>query len=255
MKYMIMTVFVVFCVMAAIISGPSWTAEAGEEAGYGYSYPQQVGGDYVYRTGRIFYPDKKNKWLSALTAIFNRGSGNDTLEAVPVEQATELKLQVRELSRQLLAHSKEPVDEESRIVVSTFVNLNQLYKTSGLGRAISELMISELQRLGFDVVEVRMTPALQISEGYGEYSLSRNMSQLSYVQDAQAVVVGTYTVSDGQVVVSSRLLQQHDGLVLSSGTMAFPVNNFVGGLLADEAIPPKRGTFVELHGFSEIAPE
>jgi hypothetical protein len=80
------------------------------------------------------------------------------------------------------------------------------------------------------------------------------MAQLSYVHDAQAVVVGTYTISDGQVMINARLLQQGDGLVLSSGSIVFPANRLVQDFLRDEAMPPTRGTMVELHNFADIAP-
>ncbi|MFZ6028286.1 MAG: FlgO family outer membrane protein, partial [Chloroflexota bacterium] len=88
-----------------------------------------------------------------------------------------------------------------------------------------------------------------------EYGLSRDMAQLSYVQEAQAVVVGTYTISDGQVMVNARLLQQGDGAVLSSGSIVFEANALVQGFLQDEGRPPRRGSVVELHNFAEIAPK
>ncbi len=233
--------------------GGAWGGEQSFSGG-GYNYPHEVPSDYVYRTDRVFAGEEKNgDWLQGVQTMFKRKDAY-VAKPYPAEQAAELRLQMREVVLQLLENSKEPVVEEWRVVVTTFVSLNQLYKTSGLGRIMAEQMISELQKTGVDVVDVRMTPALQIVEGFGEYGLSRDMAELSYVQDAQAVIVGTYMVSDGQVVVNVRLLQQGDGLVLSSGAMVFPVNGFVDGLLQDEAVPPKTGTFVELHSFSEIAP-
>ncbi|MBI5558394.1 MAG: hypothetical protein HY885_12230 [Deltaproteobacteria bacterium] len=237
--------------------GPGLAEKAGAASdcaiipAYGYNYPHDIPFDYVYRTGRIFVPgatqatEEDTGW-----DFFHR----ETLPADPMETATELKLKVRELTQQLLDHANEPMADQSRIIVTTFVNLHHLYKTSGLGRAISEQMISEFQRSGIEVIEVRMTPSIQIREGFGEYGLSRDMAQLSYVQDAQAVVVGTYTVSDGQVVVNARLLQQGDGLVLSSGSIALPANAMVRCLLKDEAVPPPKAALVEMHDFSAIRP-
>ncbi len=221
----------------------------------GYNYPHEVPGDYVYRTDRVFYAEEeKGNWFVSLSSLFKREEAY-VAQPYPAEQASELRLQMGEIVSQLLANSKESVEDGARVVVTTFVSLNHLYKTSGLGRVMAEQAISELQKAGVDVVDVRMTPALQIVEGFGEYGMSRDMSELNYVQDAQVVIVGTYLVSDGQVVVNARLLQQGDGLVLSSGSMVFPVNGFVDGLLQDEAMPLRGGTFVGLHGFSDIAPE
>lgn len=249
-----------FAVAVWIVTGVivGQTGAWGEEKTFsrgGYNYPHEVPSDYVYRTGRVFSgEEKKRSWSQSVPALFKRKEAY-VARPYPAEQATELRLQMGEIVSQLLVNSKEPVEDGSSVVVTTFVSLNHLYKTSGLGRVMAEQMISELQKAGVDVVDVRMTPALQIVEGFGEYGMSRDMAELSYVQDAQAIIVGTYLISDGQVVVNARLLQQGNGLVLSSGSMVFPINGFTQGLLQDEAIPPKRGTFVELHGFSNIAPE
>jgi len=224
--------------------------------GSGYNYPHNVPADYVYRTGRVFTPkEEPATWWPDLQNFFTRKTLPGPPPPIPAEQAAELKLKVRELTQQLIDHAREPIADQYRVIVSTFVNLNQLYKTSGLGRIMAEQMINEFQRTGIEVVDVRMTPAIQITEGYGEYGLSRDMAQLSYVQDAQAVVVGTYTISDGQVMVNARLLQQGDGSVLSSGSIVFEANKLVQGFMQDEAMPPRRGTVVELHNFAEIAPK
>ena len=242
-------------VFGFIALGAQGNAAAGNEysttTGYGYDYPHRVPADYVYRTGRVFTPkDEPSTWWPDLQNFF---AGKKL--PVQAELAMELKLKVRELAQQLIDHAREPIGDQYRVIVTTFVNLNHLYKTSGLGRAMGEQMISEFQRAGIEVVDVRMTPAVQIMEGYGEYGMSRDMNQLSYVQEAQAVVVGTYTISDGQVMVNARLLQQGNGLVLSSGSIVFEANKLVQGFLLDEATPPRKGTVVELHNFAEIAPK
>jgi TolB-like protein len=236
-------------------AGPALAGDYAVTSGQGYSFPHQVPADYVYRTGRVYVPEENGGgWWPDLRGLFARQPAAEHEPLIPAEQAMELKLKVRELAQQLLDHSLEPIGEQSRLIVTTFVNLNRLYKTSGLGRAMAEQMISELQRAGIEVIDVRMTPSIQIEEGFGEYGLSRDMAQLSYTHDAQAVVVGTYTVSAGQVMINARLLQQGDGLVLSSGSIVFPANRLVQGFLRDEAMPPVRGTMVELRSFSDIAP-
>ena len=256
MRYAAAVMGMVFGCMTLGLAG---YAAAGNDysvtTGQGYSYPHQVPGDYVYRTGRVFVPEENGvSWWPDLRGLFGRPTATESAPLIPAEQAMELKLKVRELTQQLIDHAREPINEQSRIIVTTFVNLNRLYKTSGLGRAMAEQMISELQRSGIEVIDVRMTPSIQIEEGFGEYGLSRDMAQLSYTHDAQAVVVGTYTISDGQVMINARLLQQGDGLVLSSGSIVFPANRLVQGFLRDEAMPPTRGTMVELHNFTDIAP-
>lgn len=217
-------------------------------SGFDYSRPAAV--EYSFRSSRMPAEEEEAGWFwSGIRGVFTR---EERLAPLPAEQAVELKLKIRELTRQLLDRSGEPVPDQYRVVVTTFVNLNHLYRTSGFGRIIGEQMISELQAAGVEVIDVRMTPSLQILEGYGEFGMSRDMAVLSYVQNAQAMVTGTYTVSNGQVMINARLLQQKNGLVLSSGSIVLETDGLICGFLGDEATPPSRGAAVAVRDFAEI---
>lgn len=203
---------------------------------YTHAVPHELPNDYEYRTARVFDPPlaEKKGFFSLFSAT---KEGPPALEnANPAENGIQLRLKVRELGQQLLTNLKEPLEEET-LTLATFVNLNQLYKTSSLGRYLSEQMIGEFQAAGLNVLEVRKSAGLMIREGYGEYSLSRDMGELSYVHAAQVMFVGTYTVSDGQLFLAARLLRNSDGLVLSSAGLVMPLDPVTAGLLADEAIP------------------
>lgn len=234
--------------LAGVLPG---RAEAGSffPAGSGETLAGDVRPDYVYRKERLPSPTDDG-FLSSVSDLFN-GAEEQPPPPLPAELATELKLKVRELSRQLLEQTVDPFDDDYRVIVSTFVDLNRLYRTSGLGRVIGEQLIGELQRAGIDVVEVRLSPSLQIEQGYGEYSLSRDMLQLSYAHDAQAVVAGTYIIRDGQVMVNARMLNQGDGLVLASAGVVFEENDFVRALVKDEGMPPREGKSVRFRDFGE----
>lgn len=216
--------------------------------GFDYSRPAAV--EYSFRSSRIAAEEKADgAFWSGVRSFFTR---EERLAPLPAEQAVELKLKIRELTRQLLDRAGEPVPDQYRVVVTTFVNLNHLYRTSGFGRIIGEQMISELQAAGVEVIDVRMTPSLQILEGYGEYGMSRDMAALSYVQSAQAMVAGTYTVSNGQVMINARLLQHNNGLVLSSGSIVLETDGLICGFLGDEATPSSGGAAVAVRDFAEI---
>ncbi len=213
---------------------------------YFYNYPHAIPPDYVFRTGRVFSPtNMKAKGAPA-------SANQDVTATVNVSgQGGSLAKQVRELGRQLLATSGEDVRDEYAVTVSTFVNLNNLYATSAFGRYLSEQLVTELQQQGLEVVEVRKTPGIMISKGHGEYGLSRDMDELSFAQDAQAMVVGTYTVAEGEIMINARLLRNGDNMVLSSASLVLPVTNLTARLLADEGVPVGSGTTVSLQGFDE----
>ena len=170
---------------------------------------------------------------------------------VPAAEGMELKLRVRELCRQLLLNAKEPFVEDYVLTVNSFVNLNNLYATSTLGRYLGEQMIGELQTAGADVIDVRKSAGVMIREGYGEYGLSRRMEELSYIHASQAMVVGTYTRAEGQLFLNVRVLRNSDGLVLSHGAVVCPLDPLTVKMLADEAAPPRPAGVVGVLPYNE----
>jgi TolB-like protein len=119
---------------------------------------------------------------------------------------------------------------------------------------MSEQLMGELQKSGAEIIDARMATSLQISERFGEYALSRDMSQLSYVHEAQAVVVGTYSVAADEVIVNARLLQQENGSVLSSASIVFPTDTLTASLLHNPGKPASTGSTVPVRSFSDIDP-
>ncbi len=172
---------------------------------------------------------------------------------IPNETGTELKLRIGQLADQLLTGDGNFLTaEEPKVVVTTFVDLNHLYKTTDLGRLIAEQMIGELQSRGVAVLDVRMANSLQIKQGYGIYGLSRDMAELSYVHSAQARLVGTYSIADGQVVINARVLHQEDGRVLTSGTIILEENRLIARLLDDSGWPAVDDRRVMVESFDNI---
>lgn len=204
---------------------------------YYYNYPHKVPSDYAYRTGRLFFPKTE--------------SGRDDTSDLPLAgKGDQLRGKIQELTSQLINNAQEDIPGEYMVAVSTFVNLNQLYSTSGLGRYICEQLMGELQMAGVEVIDIRKTPGLMIRKKHGEYSLSRDMDELSFVHPVQAVIVGTYTVADDQIFINARLLQNSDGMVLSSGSLTFTLDRVTQTLLEDEGAPVGSGTPVQVRALS-----
>ena len=219
------------------------------------SASQSVSGadEYAFRSKPLQVEKERIEWWSEIQKLFMRRKAEGKPE-VPAEMATELKLRIRQLSFQLLDNVKEDGFAESVLIVTTFVNLNDLYETSALGRLMSEQLMGELQKSGAEIIDARMATSLQISEGFGEYALSRDMSQLSYVHEAQTVVVGTYSVAADEVIVNARLLQQENGSILSSASIVFPTDTLTASLLQNPGKPASGGSTVPVRSFSDIDP-
>lgn len=228
--------------IAASVVGKCWA---------GQSVPGKA--DYRFRAE---HPEKVKgeiDWLGEVQRLFVWRKAEGKPE-VPAEMAMELKLRIRQLSHQLFDNVTEDSFNDSVVIVTTFVSLNDLYETSALGRLMSEHLMGELQKRGAGIIDARIASSLQISEGFGEYALSRDMDQLSYVHDAQSVVVGTYSVAADEISVNARLLNQEHGTVLSSASVVFPADKLISALLYDAGKPPSSGRTVPLHSFAEIDP-
>lgn len=201
---------------------------------YFYNYPHAIPSDYVFRTARVFSP--RNMSRSFLATGSGAGqSGPST--AGSSGQGAVLQARISQLGKALIANAGEAVADEYVVAVSTFVSLDNLYSTSSLGRYLGEQLLSSLQQSGIEVVEVRKTPGMMVSPHHGEYALSRSMDEISLVQGAQAVVVGTYTMAGQELFVNARLLRNNDNMVLSSASMVLPVDVLTANLLANESMP------------------
>ena len=206
-------------------------------------YPQPLHTDYVYRTSRLTAPEESSFW--GTWSLFPPSHPDAGVE-IPAVEAAALRGRVRELAQQLLQSGGDGLDADSVLTVNSFVNLNSLYTTSALGRYLGEQMIGELQAAGLTLIDVRKTNSLMIRETYGEYGLSRDLNELSRAHDSQAVVVGTYTYAQGQILLNARVLRNRDGMVIAQASTAFALDPLTTAMLKDEATPPRRGGLIRI---------
>ncbi|MEW6220465.1 MAG: FlgO family outer membrane protein [Thermodesulfobacteriota bacterium] len=240
-------------VLVAVLLGPV-PGRAGEPDPphpyrlWAFNHPHQVPADYVYRTGRVFTPPASPawwqdwSWLSGGVASLVGSPAPEPIRSPGVALDSHVRLMAGELVRQL----RQGQADSSTLSVVTFVNLNHLYRTSAFGRYLGEQLAGELQRAGLNVLDVRKTPGLMVQEGFGEYGLSRDMDELSFVHPAQGTVVGTYTCAGDEVFLNARMLRNTDAMLLASVTMVFRQNEVVRALLADEGVPAGQAAAVRV---------
>ncbi|MFH1019565.1 MAG: FlgO family outer membrane protein [Pseudomonadota bacterium] len=200
---------------------------------YFYNHPHAIPPDYVFRTARVFSPRNMSPSFLAGFGFGQPGSP----PAGSAWQGVALQAKINQMGKALIANAGEVVADEYVVAVSTFVSLDNLYATSSLGRYFGEQLLSTLQQSGLEVIEVRKTPGMMVSPYHGEYALSRSMDEISLVQTAQAVVVGTYAVAGQEIFVNARLLRNDDNRVISSATLVLPIDAMIANLLANESMP------------------
>ncbi len=109
------------------------------------------------------------------------------------------------------------------ILVSSFVNVDNVQVSSTFGRIIAEQMSSRIAQHTYKVVELKLRSSLFIKEKTGELLLSRELRDISLQHDAYAVLVGTYAASKRKVYVNAKLVSAQDSIILAAYDYELPI--------------------------------
>ncbi len=109
-----------------------------------------------------------------------------------------------------------PGNPEMPIMVTTFVDNNDLEKTSPFGRTVQEYISSRLVQQGYAVKEIKLAKELLIKEKSGESILTRNLARLSQEENVQAIVVGTISSTKKTMYLSARMVNPTNRTILSA---------------------------------------
>ncbi len=109
-----------------------------------------------------------------------------------------------------------PSHPDMPILVTTFVDNNDLTKTSRFGRLLQEHIASRMVQLGYTVREVKLTKTIDIQPKSGETVLSRDLSKISGELKAQAIIAGTISRSDRILYISARLITPGNSNIIAT---------------------------------------
>lgn len=116
-------------------------------------------------------------------------------------------------------------------IVATLVNIDQLEKSSTLGRLISEQITSRIAQVGYGVVELKVRNSVYMKRNEGEFLLTREIKDVATAHKAQAVVVGTYAESSTLVYVSLKLVDPANSLILAAYDYALPLDKQIRSMV------------------------
>ena len=129
-----------------------------------------------------------------------------------------LEATIASLSTQMMKNKKMLTNKA--VLITSFVRLDNLKKTSEFGRVISESLINELSNRGFNVVEFRGQVSVSVNE-QGEYFITRDISKLKDTIASTYVVVGTYSRQFGKVMLNARVIDNATGQIISSSRSTY----------------------------------
>jgi len=127
-----------------------------------------------------------------------------------------------------LRQSRQP------LLTATFVNVNSLENSSGLGRITAEQVASRFAQQGFTMIELKLRNDIFVKQEAGEFVLSRSVQDISRHHNVAAVVAGTYAVGKNSVYVSARLIRAADSLILAGYDYSLPLGPDTKALLASQ---------------------
>ena len=179
-------------------------------------------------------------------ALFKSGESQDATDVFSVPAASRLPNESGEVPRpnpdrfgtkymgvSIASNMPKPKMSGMPIVITTFVDLNDLGKTSVFGRMMAEKMIDEMSRQGFHVVEFRKSQDIFVRKDGGEFILTRDAADLAKVANATAVLAGTYIATSKTVIINARLIDIKSPRVLSTASYEIERTDEVDGLLSE----------------------
>ena len=117
-----------------------------------------------------------------------------------------------------------PRNPDQPILTTTFVSNNDLDETSKFSRILQEHLTSRFVQMGYTVREIKLRNSLQIEPGQGEKILSRRLEDIQPTQKAQAISVGTYSLTNDAIYISARLINPENSNIISSNDYIMALN-------------------------------
>jgi len=158
------------------------------------------------------------KYIYVLISLFFLISCSQERYIVEKQDNQKLKTTINEaiidMSNQLAKNNILQKNKGS-IIITTFVDLNNLKKTTNLGRLLSESLINELFIRGFNINDFRGENRIVINK-QGEFYISRDIKNIKSEVPNTYVLIGTYTKVDNKMLLNVRIIDNKSGKVVSS---------------------------------------
>jgi len=132
---------------------------------------------------------------------------------------TNLNKAIISIADQLLVSN---VSQVTDVILTSFVDLNQLNKTTTFGRLLGESMYNELHIRKFNVTDFRGQDAISVNAD-GEFHITRDVTKLKdHIGNIEYIVVGTYVKFEaGTVLINARIIDSESGKIISTARVIY----------------------------------
>ena len=145
---------------------------------------------------------------------FNSYQAPKDVDLIPVSQ---------EAAKNLLTKSKKNLPKNSLVVVSSFVNVDQLKQTSSFGRIVSSQIASAFFNSGYRIKAMELPTELFVQSNSGFLQLSSEARAALKSHGASALVVGVFAPGRRTAYVTTRMIDIDTLEVISSTDFSVPM--------------------------------
>lgn len=157
------------------------------------------------------------------------------LYSVAVPSTSQVQDTVAKIATEMVSNLKLPAGDTGSIAITSFVNLDDLSKTSQFGRILGEGFFNALHSKGLNVMDFRRQTALSINAN-GEYFITRNAKKIKSPVENKYVLVGTYAPVVEGIQINARIIDNTTGRLVASSSTVYHSENCE---LFDLCVEPK----------------
>jgi hypothetical protein len=112
---------------------------------------------------------------------------------------------------------------QSRILVTTLADIDNLTDSTPLGRLVGEQLAVRFAQKGYTVTEAKLYNHIILLPYRGEFVLTRYLRDTGLIQKADIAVAGTYAVGKDTVYVTLKMLDCQTSKVIASHAYTLPI--------------------------------
>lgn len=131
----------------------------------------------------------------------------------------------------------------SPIAVTSIVNLGTLESTNPLGQQLAEDFVHELHRRGEVVLDYKITGSIKVTPE-GDFSMSRDWTELSKRIPAGRILTGTMARNESGMVLNMRIINMRTRMVEATSQGFVPNDMLTGNLGFTKAVLVTKGMVV-----------
>ena len=173
----------------------------------------------------------KTSLLGLLFLTGCAGSNYSNYSPPPPQPDINLVASSHKVADELMAAIGDSIRRDKPLLAASFVDVNNLEKTTTFGRIVPQQFLSRFAQSGFSVMEMLLRKNIFIEEQGGEFLLSRAIKEIGESHEAEAVLVGVYAVGKKNLFVTAKIIGTKEGRVLASYDYELPLGPDIMHLL------------------------